>query len=45
MLRKAWLFLIEVDRQQVELHRRATLQGQQQVQQRVGILAARTGTP
>jgi len=38
---EAGLFLVEVDGYQVETHWRAALQGQQHVEQRVGILAAR----
>jgi hypothetical protein len=38
---KARLLLIEIDRDDLEANRRAALQGEQHVKQRVGILAAR----
>ena len=39
--REIRLLLVEVDGEQLEAHRRAALQRQQQVEQRVGVLAAR----
>ena len=39
--RKARLLLVEVDRHELEAHRRRALQRQQDVEQRVGVLAAR----
>src|SRR5688572_27285401 len=41
MLGKARLLLVEVDRHQVERHRRALAQADQDVEQRVAVLAAR----
>jgi hypothetical protein len=41
VFREAGLLLVEVDRHDVEVHRRALAQGQQQVEQRVAVLAAR----
>jgi hypothetical protein len=40
VLRKPRLLLIEIDRDQFELHRRTALQRQQDIQQRVGVFAA-----
>ena len=38
--RKSWLFLVQIDRHQVELDWRPTLQDEQQVQQSIAVLAA-----
>ena len=41
VLREVRLLLVEVDGEQLEVHRRTALQRQQDVEQRVRILAAR----
>jgi hypothetical protein len=41
LLRKSWLFLIHVDGCQLKFNRRIALEGDQNIQQSVGILSTR----